>query len=85
MIDSSVVPGVRIIYLPKSKYQFMAEFEFNGLFSIPVFSISIQINPDFKEHFSAADMAQIAVKKIDPATLKKHQVDTALSLDDDYS
>lgn len=50
----------------------MAEFEFNGLFSIPVFSISIQINPDFEKYFSPADMAQIAVKKIDPATLKKH-------------
>lgn len=59
VIDSKVVPGVRINYLPKSKYQFLAEFEFNGLFAIPVFSVSIQINPDYAKYFSDSDMAQI--------------------------
>jgi len=59
VISSSVVPGVRVNYLPKSQYQFMAEFDFNGLFAIPVFTISIQINPDFAKYFTDADLAQI--------------------------
>lgn len=60
---------MRINYLPKSKYQFLAEFEFNGLFAIPVFSVSIQINPDYAKYFSESDMAQIEIKRIDPAVL----------------
>lgn len=66
-----MIPGVRVNYLPKSKYQFLTEFDFNGLFSIPVFTISIQINPDFAEYFSESDLAQIEVKTIDPSVLKK--------------
>lgn len=82
VIDSSVIPGVRTIYLPNSKYQFLAEFEFNGLFAIPVFAISIQINPDFAHYFSESDMAQIEIKRIDPATLKKVKEQETLSMDD---
>lgn len=71
VIDSSVVPGVRINYLPRSKYQFLCEFEFNGLFAIPVFAISVQINPDYAKYFNKEDLAQIEVKRIDPAVLAK--------------
>lgn len=71
VISSDVIPGVRVNYLPKSKYQFMTEFDFNGLFSIPVFTVSIQINPDFAKYFTDADLAQIQVKTIDPAVLAK--------------
>lgn len=73
VIDSKVIPGVRINYLPKSKYQFLAEFEFNGLFAIPTFTISVQINPDFAKYFKPADLAQIEVLKIDPAVLKTYE------------
>ena len=45
MIDSQIVPGVRVKYLPKTKYQFLVEFEFHGLFAIPIFKIGVQINP----------------------------------------
>lgn len=69
VIDSQVVPGVRIQYLPNSKYQFLVEFEFHGLFAIPVFSTSFQINPDFSKDFSESDMAQIKIKTVDPAVL----------------
>lgn len=60
----------------------MAEFEFNGLFAIPVFAVSIQINPDYAKYFSASDLAQIEIKKIDPSTLKKYDEVETLSLDD---
>lgn len=72
VISSSVVPSVKVNYLPKSQYQFMTEFDFNGLFSIPVFTISIQINPDFAKYFTEADLAQIEVKSIDPSVLATH-------------
>jgi len=78
VIDSKVVPGVRINYLPKSQYQFLAEFEFNGLFAIPVFSVSIQINPDYAKYFSKSDLAQIEVKRIDPSVLKRVGKDETL-------
>jgi len=71
VVSSSVVPGVRVNYLPKSQYQFLTEFDFNGLFAIPVFTISVQINPDFAQYFNESDLAQIEVKSIDPATLAK--------------
>ena len=57
--------------MPKSKYQFLTEFDFNGLFSIPVFTISVQINPDYADYFSQADLAQIQVKPVDPSVLAK--------------
>lgn len=50
-----------------------------------MFSISIQINPDYAKYFNSADMAQIEVKKIDPATLKKKDRVDELSLDEVYS
>lgn len=82
VINSQVVPGVRIKYLPGSKYQFLAEFEFHGLFAIPVFSISIQLNPDFREFFADADMAQVKIKTIDPAVLAKSDKHAALTFND---
>jgi len=63
----------------------MAEFEFNGMMAIPVFKISIQINPEFASYFKPADMAQIEIKKIDPATLAREDKVDALSFDDVYS
>lgn len=83
MIDSEVVPGVRIKYLPGSKYQFLAEFEFHGLFAIPLFAVSFQISPDYAKYFSEADMAQIKIKTIDPAVLARiDRSNNALSLDE---
>ena len=55
------------------------------MMAIPVFSISIQLNPSYAKHFSAADMAQIEVKKIDPATLARDNSVDELSLEDVYS
>ena len=82
VISSDVIPGVRVNYMPKSKYQFLCEFDFNGLFSIPVFSVSIQINPQYASYFSKEDMAQIQVKRIDPAVLRKEDGPKELTLDE---
>lgn len=69
MTKCSVVPGVRVSYVPKSKYQFYVEFEFHGIFSIPVFEFTIQINPNYKQYFSSADMAAVKHMTVDPAVL----------------
>jgi len=45
VIKSDIIPGVRVLYLPKSRFQFLAEFDFQGTFSIPNFNIAVQINP----------------------------------------
>jgi hypothetical protein len=82
VIDAQVVPAVRVKYLPKSKYQFLVEFDFHGLFAVPVFSISTQINPEFKDYFADADIAQIKIKIIDPAVLAKSDKHKELNLDD---
>lgn len=68
---SSVVPGVRVSFIPRSRFQFLIEFDFNGLFAIPVFQFSVQINPEMKQYFSAEDMAQLQLVTIDPALLAK--------------
>lgn len=71
VVKSDIVPAVKVSFLPKSQYQFYAEFEFQGLFAIPVFSITVQINPEFKQYFSSEDLAQIQYSNIDPALLVK--------------
>lgn len=82
VIRSDIIPGVRVSYVPKSTYQFYIEFDFHGTFSIPVFTFSIQINPDYQSFFSQEDMAQIKVLTVDPAVLKKSERVETLSLDD---
>jgi hypothetical protein len=84
VIRSDIVPGIRVNYLPKSKYQFLVEFEFHGTFSIPVFTVAIQINPEYSKYFNRRDMAQIQIKNIDPATLAIHDEEQTLDLSDFY-
>lgn len=71
VIKSDVVPDIRVSFVPKSRYQFYIEFEFNGLFAIPVFQFTVQLNPEFKQYFSAEDMAQLQLLELDPATLAR--------------
>lgn len=71
VVKSSVVPGVKVSMLPRSRFQFFIEFDFNGLFAVPVFQISVQLNPDMKSYFDEEDMAQLSVITIDPATLAR--------------
>jgi hypothetical protein len=71
VIRSDIVPGVRVNYLPASKYQFLVELEFYGTFAIPSFTIAVQINPQYAKYFNIKDMAQIQIKTIDPALLAR--------------
>jgi len=71
VIRSDIVPGVRINFLPASRFQFLVELEFHGTFSIPSFTIAVQINPQYAKYFNMKDMAQIQIKTIDPALLAR--------------
>lgn len=82
VISSAVVPSVQLRFIPKSRYQFYCEFDFFGLLAIPVFSISIQISPEYARYFSAEDAAQVQIRQIDPALLAKIDSQDTLTLDD---
>jgi len=82
VIRSDIVPGVSVSYLPKSQYQFLVQFDFHGTFSIPLFSISVQINPRFAKYFTASDLAQIQISTIDPSLLAINDQSTSLGYQD---
>jgi hypothetical protein len=73
---------VSVQYLPKSQYQFLVQFDFRGTFSIPLFTISVQINPRFAKYFTATDLAQIQIATIDPSLLAMNDQSTSLGLKD---
>jgi hypothetical protein len=62
-------------------YKFLITFDFNGIYSIPLFVFTVQINPQYKDYFTAADMAQTQVIRVDPATLALNDPTQILSLD----
>ena len=82
VIKSDIVPGVRVNYLPKSRYQFLVEFEFHGTFSIPTFNVAVQINPEYAKYFNRKDMTQIQIKTIDPSVLAMKDKEEELGFDD---
>lgn len=82
MIKANVIPSVMVNYLPSSKYQFYIEFEFNGLFAIPVFEFSIQFNPEYKQYFKDADMSEQHIVRVDPALLARPKVEKRLTFDE---
>jgi hypothetical protein len=50
-------------------YKFLITFDFNGIYAIPLFVFIVKINPQYKDYFTASDMAQTQVIRVDPATL----------------
>lgn len=82
VIKSDIVPVVSVQYLPKSQYQFLIQFDFHGTFSIPLFMVSVQINPQFARYFSPNDLSQIQICTIDPSLLAMNDQSTALGIQD---
>jgi hypothetical protein len=82
VIRSDIVPAVSVQYLPKSQYQFLVQFDFHGTFSIPLFTISVQINPQFAKYFNSNDLAQIQIATIDPSLLALNDQSTSLGFND---
>ncbi len=81
VIQADVIPSFQVSYLPTSQFKFLVEFDFQGIFGIPVFKVSIQLNPTYSAYFSAADMAQLLVLTIDPAVLAIGDTPTELTFD----
>lgn len=69
-------------YIPTTRFKFTMSFTFSGIFAIPDFVYSVQINPKYEKFFTAEDMAQRLVIPVVPADLSlKNDIDE-LSLDD---
>ncbi len=57
-------------------------FTFSGIFAIPDFVYSVQINPKYEKFFTAEDMAQRLVIPVVPADLALNNEEDTLSLDE---
>lgn len=82
VIRSDIIPAVSVQYMPKSQFQFLVQFDFSGTFSIPVFMVSVQINPQFARFFNGDDLAQIQICSIDPSLLAMNDQAGALGFSD---
>ena len=74
--------GVKVSYVPNSKYQFLIEFNFGSAFVTSVFTFVVQINRDFDGCFSESDMNQQITWYVDPAKLVQKEKTGELSLDE---
>jgi hypothetical protein len=57
-------------------------FTFSGIFAIPDFVYSVQINPKYENFFTAEDMAQRLVIPVVPVDLSIKNNNDQLTLDD---
>ena len=81
--QAKVLPdSIRVIYIPKSRYQFTLEFKFNDIFAIPIFKFGVQLNPEYKQYFTEWDMAQWYDLEVNSVLLSKKNFDTYLRLDE---
>jgi hypothetical protein len=79
--QADVIPSFQVSYLPTSQYKFLIEFDFQGIFGIPVFTVTIQLNPAFSSYFTTGDMAQLVTLTIDPAVLAIGDTPSELTFD----
>ena len=62
--------GVKVSFVPNSKYQFVVEFDFGSAFVTSAFTYIVQINKDFGgDCFTESDLNQQIEWFIDPAKL----------------
>ena len=82
LISYAVLPSIEIVYLPTTRFKFSVKFSFNGIFAIPDFIYSVQINPKYSKYFSVEDMAQKIVIPVIPADLAINNPEYTLIIDD---
>lgn len=70
---------MRVNFIPRSKFQFLIEFDFHGTIAVPNFTFTIQINPRYERYFSREDMSQIEIITVDPALLARFDEEETLS------
>jgi hypothetical protein len=73
---------VKVNYIPTTRFKFTMSFTFSGIFAIPDFVYSVQINPKYEKFFTAEDMAQRLVIPVVPADLALNNEEDTLSLDE---
>lgn len=69
LVSYTILPSVQVSYLPTTRFKFSVNFSFIGIYAIPDFVYSIQINPKYEKHFTAEDMAQRIIVPVNPADL----------------
>ncbi len=47
LISYTILPRVEVSYLATTRFKFLIKFTFNGIFAIPDFVYSVQINPKY--------------------------------------
>jgi hypothetical protein len=69
LLSYTISPTFTIQFIPSTQYDFLIKFTFNGIYTVPDFSYSVQINPKFATQFTSADMAQRKVVTVTSALL----------------
>lgn len=82
VVDSNVPILVTVEYIYSSQYQFLIEYDFQGLFVTSKFKTLIKLNDEFKGCLADEDFDNQLELTIDPAFLAKFDEESALSLDE---
>ncbi len=71
VVNSNVPILVTVNYILASQYQFLVEYNFQGLFVTSKFKTVIRLNDEFKGCFSDDDFNEQIELEVDPAFLAK--------------
>lgn len=82
LINATVPITVKVSYVAFSQYQFLVEYDFQGLYVSSAFRTIIKLNPEFLGCLHEEDYDSQIDMVIDPATLAKVDVETTLTLDE---
>ncbi len=53
LVSYTILPSVDVSYIPTTRFKYSITFTFNGIFAIPDFVFSVQINPKYEKFFTA--------------------------------
>ena len=67
--SSQIIPVVTVDYISPTQYKFVVHFNFSSLLGLFAFNFTVRINNSYSALFTAADMSQIKVVRIDTALL----------------
>ena len=68
---AQIVPSHRVNFLLMTRFKYLIEFDFGGIFGIPPFEFELKINPDYIRFFSPEDMNQSLNVVVNPAVLAR--------------
>lgn len=81
VVDSNVPILVKVNFVPFSQYQFLIEYNFQGLYVTSKFKTVVRLNEEFKGCLADDDFNQQIELLVDPAFLAKVDTEETLTLD----